>query len=142
MPAGFVLNQIRKQSGAQVQLLRDEVQGTRPCVSAACRRQAAQTHSTAVFVCVVACRLEVSSRAFRCCHESSSENGAATVTGFRNSSSLLSWAQASSAALSTASSGLRNISLNWCSSAKMQRRSPMHNLLHMRAAHAGEPRRL
>ncbi|CAK9047220.1 Cell cycle serine/threonine-protein kinase CDC5/MSD2 [Durusdinium trenchii] len=29
---GFVLNQIRKQSGAQVQLLRDEVQSTRPCI--------------------------------------------------------------------------------------------------------------
>ncbi|CAE7467325.1 CDC5 [Symbiodinium natans] len=29
---GFVLNQIRKQSGANVQLLRDEVQGTRPCI--------------------------------------------------------------------------------------------------------------
>lgn len=29
---GFVLNQIRKQSGAQLQLLRDEVQSTRPCI--------------------------------------------------------------------------------------------------------------
>lgn len=29
--SGFVLNQIRKQSGAQLQLLRDEVQSTRPC---------------------------------------------------------------------------------------------------------------
>ena len=31
MVSGFVLNQIRKQSGAQLQLLRDEVQSTRPC---------------------------------------------------------------------------------------------------------------
>lgn len=28
---GFVVNQIRKQSGASVQLMRDEVQNTRPC---------------------------------------------------------------------------------------------------------------
>mmetsp|Transcript_3656 Transcript_3656/g.6527 ORF Transcript_3656/g.6527 Transcript_3656/m.6527 type:complete len:591 (-) Transcript_3656:99-1871(-) len=28
---GYALNQIRKRSGARVQLLRDEVQGTRPC---------------------------------------------------------------------------------------------------------------